>query len=223
MASKENELGPPSSKKKRLSLSLSKKTKDGDGRFPLLPLEQIESAKKAVVPKNTEKSTKWALRAFTDWLTQRNEQSEDKCPEDLLLSDNQEEICHWLRICMNEIRKEDGGFYTPRSISQLVSGLQRYISEVKKVPVRLADPCNAAFRPLHNTLDNLYRQLHAEGIGAKRKQAETLSVAEEERLWSSGALGTDSPSALLGAVFLQQAQFRASWREGAPRVAYFPV
>ena len=201
MASKENELGPPSSKKKRLSLSLSKKGKEPKERFPLLPIDQTECVKKAVVPKNTEKSTKWALRAFTLWLTQRNERSEDKCPEDLLFSDNHEELCHWLCMCVNEIRKEDGGPYTPRSISQLVAGLQRYISEKKQVPVRLADPTNAAFRPLHRTLDNLYRQLHADGVGTKRKHAETLSEDEEEQLWSSGAMGTDSPSALLGAVF----------------------
>ena len=201
MASKENELAPPSAKKKRLSLSLSKKHKEPNERFPLLPIEQIESTKKLVIPKNTQKSTKWALRAFSHWLKQRNERSDDKCPEDILSTDNNEELCHWLCVCVNEIRKEDGEPYTPRSVSQLVAGLQRHISEQKDVPVRLADPANPAFRPLHRTLDNIYRQLHAEGVGTKRKQAEVLSVEEEEQLWSTGAVGTASPSSLLGAVF----------------------
>ena len=167
----------------------------------MLPLEQIESAKVTVVPKNTEKSTRWALRVFSEWLRQRNERSDEKCPEDILLSDDRSELCRWLCVCVNEIRKEDGEPYTPRSITQLLSGLQRHILTTKKVAVRLVDSTNPIFKPLHCTLDNLFRKLHEQGVGAKRRRAEIVSTSEEDQLWSTGVVGVHSPTALLGAVF----------------------
>ena len=50
---------------------------------PLSEMQMTELEKGPVVP-NTEKSTVWALRTFTDWRNKRNEQSAtgDKCPLD---------------------------------------------------------------------------------------------------------------------------------------------
>ena len=36
------------------------------------------------MPKSTTKSTDWALRVFHAWRKQRNEHTDDKCPEKLL-------------------------------------------------------------------------------------------------------------------------------------------
>ena len=89
MASKEHqEPAPAPAKRKRLSLKLKDKE-----RFPLLPKNQIEDSKQAIIPKNTQKSTQWALRCFESWLKQRNERCEDKCPEGILLSDNHQDLC----------------------------------------------------------------------------------------------------------------------------------
>ena len=80
--------------------------------------------------------------------------------------------------------KEDGAEYTLRSISQFVAGLQRYFNERKPAPVRLADASNPTFRPLHTALYKRYRELHAQGVGTKRKQAEVVSNHEEQQLCS---------------------------------------
>ena len=130
----------PSPKKKRLSLQLKKPKEPDRVRFPLASKQQIEESKKAAVPKNTGKSTAWALRLFESWSQQRNERCEEKVPEGILLTEKMEDLCHWLCVCVSEVRKEDGAEYTPRSISQFVAGLQRYINERKPAPVRLADP-----------------------------------------------------------------------------------
>ena len=71
-----------------------------------------------------------------------------------------------------ELWKEDDGEYNPRSLSQFIAGLQRYISNEKGCAVRLADPTNLNFRPLHQALDNRYRELHSHGVGNCKKQAE---------------------------------------------------
>lgn len=57
------------------------------------------------------------------------------------------------------------------------------------------------FKPLHTLLDNLYKDLHKQGIGTDRIQAEIISVKEKKQLWDSRAIGTDNPVALLNAVF----------------------
>ena len=53
----------PQSKKKRLSLSRKK--------FVILDEKSIEEAKKAFVPKNTQKATLWAASVFDQWLYTR--------------------------------------------------------------------------------------------------------------------------------------------------------
>ena len=111
LAAEKQNLGPAEEKRRRLSLKLKSKTKVASEEcFPLLPKQSMEMAKKQVIPKNTAKSTQWAVRCFHTWLSQRNERSEEKCPEDILMTDNH---CHWLCICISKLRKENGEPYTP--------------------------------------------------------------------------------------------------------------
>ena len=57
------------------------------------------------------------------------------------------------------------------------------------------------FQGLHGTLDNVFRKLHENGIGAKVKHAEVITKDEENQLWDSGVIGIDSPTSLQNAVF----------------------
>lgn len=86
----------------------------------------------------------------------------------------------------------------------LLCGLRCFINS-KKPPsepvVKLVDPTHATFKELHNVLERCYKELNEQGVGAVRKQAEVISVEEEQLLWDSGMLGTHSPLALLNAVF----------------------
>ena len=77
----------------------------------------------------------------------------------------------------------NGEEYTPRSLAQFIAGLQRYISEKKETPVCLTDSEHPVFKSLYHVLENRYRQLYAQGIGAKRRQAEVITKDEKERLW----------------------------------------
>ena len=182
MEDKENEKRP----QKRLSLKLK-----GKERFPLVPAEQIESSKQVAVPQNTQKTNQWAVRWFQQWLRQRNERSEEKCPEDILLTDDHGELCRWLCVCVNEMRKVSGDEYTPRSITLFIGGLQCYITSEKGEHVRLCDPENPSSKALHRVLDNRFRELHRIGAGTKRKQAEVVSYDEEDQLWETGILCSD--------------------------------
>ena len=201
----DDSMSPPNSKRRRLSLKLKRKFPEKqinpEERFALLPNDHINDSKKSVIPHNTKKATEWAVRLFNTWRHQRNERGEEKVPDEILHTKNLEDLCHWLCVCVSEMRKVDGTDYTPRSICQFVSGLQRYINELREHPIRLIDPTNPIFKSLHRVLEKRYRDLHALGIGTTKRQAEIITKDEEEKLWESGVLSSDSPAGLLRAVF----------------------
>ena len=47
----------------------------------------------------------------------------------------------------------------------------------------------------------MYKKLHEQGIGAVKSQARVITLEEEGILWSTGAIGWDTPHSLLNAVF----------------------
>ena len=57
------------------------------------------------------------------------------------------------------------------------------------------------FKPFHNTLSNLSKQLLNDGVGATKKQAKVISELEEKQLWGRGVLGNHTPTSLQNSVF----------------------
>ena len=106
-----------------------------------------------------------------------------------------------------EARKEDGELYIPRSISQLLAGIQQYIRRKTDSGITLLNGKDHVFQPLHRLLDSLFRDLHTQGIGATQRRSSTLSRDDKERLWSMGMLGVKMPEALLNAVFFYNGMF----------------
>ena len=169
-------------------------------RFASVPTADVTASKEPIVVKNTEKATAWAVGVFTSWIKEQNERSEEKCPVEVLCSGDDAVLCHWLCVFVKEARRVDGTPYTPRSLSQILSGLQRFMNSrisPTKPKVKLTDASSANFKELHNVLETLYRELHSQGVGAFRKQAEVISRDEESLLWERGAIGVHSPLALL--------------------------
>ena len=66
-------------------------------------------------------------------MSQRNKRSEEQCPSDVLMTDDGELLCKWLCVFVTELCKADGSEYTPRSIAQLLAGLQRHINAGKSL------------------------------------------------------------------------------------------
>ena len=170
-----------SNDRKHLRLSLKSKPQE---RFSFVS-EDVEAAKQAIVLKNTKKCMNGQF--VHSCATQRNECSTS--PEDILLTDHRDLLCKWLCVFASETRKEDG--CQPRSIAQIFARLQCYINANKLEPVRIVDPMNPVCKPLHQLLDRLYCDLHAQGIGTTKRQM----------LWETNMISTTSPQALLFAVF----------------------
>ena len=81
----------PRAKKKRVS---AKKRTDGASfsappSFAIMSTtDELNSSKKELTTKNTEMSTMWAVRAFAAWIQERNAIASDKCPVDVLTTDD---------------------------------------------------------------------------------------------------------------------------------------
>ena len=77
-------------KRRKLSLSLNRKEPCSTERFVFLDNVKAEALNKRYVPKNTEKSTQWALSTFRSWRDKRNdhfrEEADKQVPADLLAS-----------------------------------------------------------------------------------------------------------------------------------------
>ena len=62
------------------------------------------------------------------------------------------------------------------------------------------DKKNLEFVDFHRSLDNLFRKLREEGVGAESKQTATITIEEENMLWDN----TVTPKGLFRAVFYPQ-------------------
>lgn len=60
------------------------------------------------------------------------------------------------------------------------------------------DPCFSSFNV---TLDDLFKKLRNEGVGAESRHTEPISTTEEDQLWDSGVLNVTTPLGLLRCVF----------------------
>ena len=95
----------------------------------------------------------------------------DKCPEDLLVKMDPEQLNHWLSIFIVETRKVTGEPYPPTTIHRILSGILRYMRslDAKKCPNFFAKK-NPRFQTFHNTMDSVFRELRKQGVGSDKKQ-----------------------------------------------------
>ena len=109
-------------------------------------------AARGVIPSNTEASTRWAVKNFNLWATNRSAVNpSDPVPADLLGSHDPNLVCRWLCRYVMETRKEDGHPYPPSTLQSLLSGINRVVQ--RHAPFSALDKTNPCFRDLLKTLD----------------------------------------------------------------------
>ena len=161
--------------------------------------KEVEEARKTAIPKKTQKDTEWCMRIWREWRCQRNSitASNERVPD--ILTQLPATLQRWMSRFVLEVRKKDGAPYPPNSVYHIVCGIMRFIRLNGKPEVDFfRDQDFAEFR---GVLDAEMKRLKASGIGSQKRQAEPLSLEEEELLWEKGVLGDHSPQALLNTVF----------------------
>ena len=163
--------------------------------------EELAKLGKGLIPQNTTKCTKWALKIFELWKNTRNQQFQDnKIPEDLFLSTDPRILSIHLTRFAVEARNSNGEHYPPSSIHQLLCGILR---DINPDCFNFLDKKDAQFRQLHHALDVQFHKLHSDGIGRQVNHTEVISNEEEQKLGESGVLEVSNPLSLQNAVFTQ--------------------
>ena len=106
---------------------------------------------------------------------------------------------YWLSRFVMEIRTKKGEKYAPNSLHHILCGIKRHLRQNCGMPDIdfFKDP---EFADLKSSLDAEMKKIQASGKGSIKKQAEPLSLEEEELLWEKKLLGDHSPEALLNTI-----------------------
>ena len=154
------------------------------------------------MPQTTLQSNSWASRNFNAWKEWRNQQDlENQVPANLLVSGTAAELNKWLSLYVAETRKKDGTHFPSSSLTLLLSGLKRWMTQQNPYAVDILSETDPEFSGLRSVRDRMARKLRKDGVGAVVKHAEIITVEDEVKLWEAGVMGVTSARALLNAVF----------------------
>ena len=99
---------------------------------------------------------------------------------------------------ITEVKKVDGSDFPGKTLYDILVCMQFHLECLGFAFKLVSD--TLPFQDLKYTLDNTVKQHVATGIGITLKQAEVLSVTDEDYLWSMGLLGTSNPWQLLNTM-----------------------
>ena len=72
---------------------------------------------------------------------------------------------------MSEVCKHNREAYPPKTIHQILAGLQRYMLEKNPTAPKFLDLKHSCFRDVHGACHFVYRELHQQGIGTSVRHA----------------------------------------------------
>lgn len=150
------------------------------------------------IPKATRNSTNWAIGVWEKWARERNSTcvnwSQDKFGQvgtDIALLPN-DELNYWLAKFVLEVRqKESGQAYCGNTLYQMVCGLQRFIRDNGRPELNFFEQSD--FKLFRDSLGAEMKRLISVGVGVLVKEAEALTMDEEDILWRKNFLGRCNP------------------------------
>ena len=146
------------------------------------------------IPDKTKKTTQWAYSVWQSWC-------EVRCVTQPLREMPVSDIDQHLSRFIMEARRQNGSPYPPKTLYQLVCGLQRYLRESARPEVAIFDDKNPTFDTSRKVLDARMKKLTSEGVGTVTRSAQPLSPEHEGILWSKGLFSIKTAEGLTNAVF----------------------
>ena len=169
-----------------------------DFKEPLCEDQLIELSHKNFLPE-TMKKVRWVVKMYCEWRVHRHGLGLESIPSYL---DDRAMITagslhHALCRFIIEIKKVNGDKFPGKTLYDILVCIQFHL-ECYWFAFKILN--DEAFSDIKFTLDNTMKAHVASGIGISVKQAQVLSVTDEDYLWSLGYLGSSMPDQLLNTV-----------------------
>ena len=153
----------------------------------------VESAKN----QNTTKSTNNWVNVYKQWASERGY---DQDLEKYSFGEVDIILC----LFFAEIRKQNGEDYEPDSLRVMQSSLNRYLLDRSYNRNILKD---TEFVKSRNILEGKARNLRKEGKGKRPNASTFITEKEENILWDTGKLGSNSPKSLVHTMWFINTQY----------------
>lgn len=172
---------------------------------PTKSKEEVERARKCTIPKKTLDDMRYCVGIWNEWRYHREINDGVVIPaiDELDLPDLASFLSHFIL----EIRKKNGDEFPPNSLHHIVSGLQRHLRFNGKPAIDFFN--DSIFADFRMNLDAEMKRLQRKGLGSHKRQAESLSIEEEELLWAKGLLGSATPQALVDTMLFMNGLYFA--------------
>ncbi|XP_071114617.1 uncharacterized protein KIAA1958-like [Haliotis cracherodii] len=160
--------------------------------------QDLESLCNSAFSQNTENKSRWALNVFQAWVKERQSRGlrDDVLlnPDIIALSHRETDLNKTLMRFLVEVRNQKGEEYRGNTLYELIASLQYYL---RRHDVEINVYESPYFKGMRNVLDARMKSLAKQGIGIEKRQANVVSVDQEDILWEKGMLGEDTPQKLL--------------------------
>ena len=145
---------------------------------PAMSDSDVIKAREQAIPKRTREDTAYCIRVWDEWAKNRRELGNAEIQS--LATMDASTLQHWLTYFILEVRKQNGSEYPPNTLHHLICGIMRYLRQNGRPEVDFFK--DASFADFRLSLDAEMKRLQSNGLGSKRKQAEPLTLEEEEEL-----------------------------------------
>ena len=156
--------------------------------------DQLQSAIKTRIPKNTKKTTNWGFKVYTDWCTVRDISQPIEQMDITTMNTT-------LAKFVQETRRRDSKEYPATSLHNIVAAIQRHLRENGRPEISFFNENCPDFDMLRKSLDARMKQLTKKGVGNIRKHAQPITPEMEEKLWQMGIFSRSTGEGLINIVF----------------------
>ena len=166
--------------------------------------EQIKNLQEVKMKKRSFSKMKWAVNAYQEW--RENRLSSTEGYDEVIFRTNLDDLVNLtkddLEYCLcrfvPEVSKKNGkGDFPGSTLYQLCVAIQAYLKH-NKIYWKLVE--GPDFKDLRIVLDNVMKQRAEANVGTTKRQADLVSYEHEEKLWSDGILGEQTPDQLRDTV-----------------------
>ena len=174
-------------------------------KFNLVSDQHVHDLKQIRLKPKSEAKVNWRVNAYNEWRNYRLMNFNYDVPiyyADLndLNTLTKENLASALCRFIPEVTKQKGdGQYPGRTLYQMVCAIQKHLN-VNRLPWKLLEGEGSVFGEVRIVLDNIMKERTAANVGVSKKQAGVITFEMENRLWSQGVLGEDSPDKLRNTV-----------------------